>query len=221
MDGRYRGGRLNHPHEDGSVHYAGLEPRDARAVAILFHGRGGSATDILTLATEIDMEDISYIAPEAAGHTWYPYRFTEPFERNQPYLDSALRRVGEMIERTTSAGVAMSQIVLLGFSQGACLVLEYAARNTARYGGLVGLSGGLIGPDDVPREYAGSLDGTPTFLGCSDIDPHIPVERVHETADVLERLGAEVTKRIYPGWIHSVNTDEIGAVRNLMAGVKA
>lgn len=212
---------MSHPHGGGIVRHAGPAPSEARAVAILLHGRGGSAADILTLAPEIGMDDIAYVAPEAVGNSWYPYRFTESFERNQPYLDSALRRVGEMVDRTTTFGVPISRVVLLGFSQGACLALEYAARNATAYGGLVALSGGLIGPDDAPRDYAGRLDGTPAFLGCSDTDPHIPVERVHETATVLDRLGADVTKRIYPGWIHSVNTDEIGAVRDLMAGITA
>lgn len=209
---------MTHPHGAGIVRHAGSDLREARAAVILLHGRGGSAADILTLAGEIGRDDVAFLAPEAAGHTWYPYRFTEPFERNQPYLDSALRRVGEMSDRAT-AHLPADRVILVGFSQGACLALEYAARNPARFGGLAGLSGGLIGPDDTARDYPGSLDGTPTFLGCSDVDPHIPVERVHETAEVLERMGAAVTTRIYPGWIHSVNMDELAALREMISGV--
>lgn len=212
---------MTHPHGHGIVRSIGPDLPEARAVAILLHGRGGSAADILSLAPEIGMDDVAYLAPEAAGNTWYPYRFTEPFERNQPYLDSALLRVREMIDRATDAGVSLPRVVLGGFSQGACLALEFAVRNARRFGGLAGLSGGLIGPDDAPRDYAGSLDGTPTFLGCSDVDPHIPIDRVHETATVLDRMGAAVTTRVYPGWIHSVNMEEIAAVRDMLGGIAA
>lgn len=210
---------MTHPHGEGIVRSIGPDLREARAVAVLLHGRGGSAGDMLTLAPEIGLDDVTYLAPEAAGNTWYPYRFTEPFERNQPYLDSALRRVQQMIDTAAEADVPAIRVVLVGFSQGACLALEFAARKARRIGGVAGLSGGLIGPDGTPRDYGGSLDGTPTFLGCSDVDPHIPVERVHETAAVLEGMGATVTTRIYPGWIHAVNMDEIAAVRDIIAGI--
>jgi predicted esterase len=186
---------------------------------ILLHGRGASAENILELADEFVQQDIAYLAPQAAGYTWYPYRFVEPVERNEPYLSSALQMVAEVLASVREAGIPAEKTVLLGFSQGACLALEFAARNAVRYGGVVGLSGGLIGPDDASRDYEGSLDSTPIFIGCSDVDPHIPLYRVEETADVLSRLGGDVTKRIYPGMDHTVNEDEVEFVRSLLAGL--
>ena len=185
---------------------------------ILVHGRGASARDILTVAAAVDTPGFAYLAPEAAGSAWYPNRFMEPIETNQPWLDSALQVVGDIL-----AGVEQrlpaDHIVLLGFSQGACLALEFAARNARRYGGLVGLSGGLIGPDGTPRDYPGSLAGTPVFLGCSDVDPHIPAERVRESGRVLESLGGKVRVELYRGLGHEVNEDEAAIVRALMAAV--
>ena len=205
-----------HPHGGQRVLQRGPLPRDARLAVILAHGRGSSADDILGLAREFSAEDVRYLAPEAAGHTWYPYPFLAPMERNEPYLSSALRRIDELVQQVASDGVAPERIVLLGFSQGACLSLEFAARHAQRYGGVVALSGGLIGPPGTPRTYPGSFDGTPVFLGCSDIDPHIPLERVHESADVFRRMGATVDERIYPRMGHSVNGDEIAAVDRIL-----
>jgi predicted esterase len=185
------------------------------------HGRGASVDDMRGLAGELAFRQFMYIAPAAAGRTWYPYSFLEPLARNEPHLSSALRLFGRALEKATSANVPIDRIVLLGFSQGACLTLEFAARNARRYGGVVGLSGGLIGPEGTPRDYAGQLDGTPVFLGCSDVDPHVPKRRVDETAAVLERLGARVTERIYPGMGHTVNTDEITATRGMLDAVLA
>ena len=163
------------------------------------------------------MNDVHYVAPEAAGQTWYPYSFLSPIARNEPYLTSALNRISSLIEELRRDGVATERVALMGFSQGACLSLEYAARHAQRYAAIIGLSGGLIGPPGTPRNYAGSLEGTPVFLGCSDVDPHIPVERVHESAQVFAGLGAKVDERIYPGMGHMVNEDEIVAVRALLA----
>jgi len=185
------------------------------------HGRGASVDDMRGLAGELAFRQVMYIAPAAAARTWYPYSFLEPLARNEPHLSSALRLLGRALEKATSANVPIDRIVLLGFSQGACLTLEFAARNARRYGGVVGLSGGLIGPEGTPRDYAGHLDGTPVFLGCSDVDPHVPKRRVDETAAVLERLGARVTERIYPGMGHTVNTDEITATRGMLDAVLA
>lgn len=190
----------------------------ARAAMILLHGRGASARDILTIAAELEMPDWTYLAPEAAGGEWYPGPFTAPLEVNEPWLSSALRLVGGVVEAVESS-LALDRLVLLGFSQGACLALEYAARNARRYGGVVGLSGGLIGPDTGPRDYVGSLDATPVFLGCSDIDPHIPWARVEHAAAVLGTLGGGVTARVYPRMGHTVNQDELDFVRALAAGV--
>ena len=137
-------------------------------------------------------------------------------ERNEPWLSSALAKLAGLLAQISAAGIPPEQTVILGFSQGACLALEFGARHACRYGGLVGLSGGLIGPDGAPRAYPGSLDGTPVFLGCSDVDPHIPRERVDETAEVLRRLGGAVVERLYPNMTHTVNRDELQAVRELI-----
>jgi predicted esterase len=160
--------------------------------------------------------DFTYLAPQAATNAWYPARFMEPLERNEPWLSSALSKVESVLALVAEAGVPAERTILFGFSQGACLALEFAARHARRYGGLVGLSGGLIGPDGTPRDYPGSLEGTPVFLGCSDVDPHIPKERVLHTEDVLRRLGGDVTTRLYPNMDHLVNADEISAVSGMM-----
>jgi phospholipase/carboxylesterase len=206
------------PHDGQPVLLAG-EPLDhASAAMILVHGRGASARDIMTIATEVAEPGFAFLAPDAAGGAWYPNRFMEPLESNEPWLSSALATVGRVLALVEEQ-IPASSVILLGFSQGACLTLEFAARNAGRYGGLVGLSGGLIGPDDTPRDYPGSLGGTPVFLGCSDVDPHIPARRVLETAGVLETLGGKVTVKLYPGMGHEVNEDELDHVRRLMAAL--
>ena len=208
-----------HPHGGEPVLAAGAPLAQASAAMLLVHGRGASAQDILALAGEFNQPGVAYLAPQAAGSTWYPYRFLEPTERNEPYLSSALRRLGEVLAEIQAGGVPAERTILLGFSQGACLASEFAARNARRYGGLVALSGGLIGPDGAPRDYPGSLDGTPVFLGCSDVDAHVPAERVRLSGDVLGRLGGQVTLRLYKGMGHEVNHDEIGFVHGLLAQV--
>ena len=186
---------------------------------LMLHGRGASAEDILTLAERLGEPGFAYLAPQAANHTWYPNRFLAPLESNEPWLTSALERAEEVLNDIRAAGIPDERIMLLGFSQGACLTLEFAARHAARYGGVVGLTGALIGPEDTPRDYGGSFAGTPVFLGCSDVDIHVAKERVEETARVYRRLGAEVTERYYPGLGHSVNEDEIAVVRGMMHSV--
>jgi predicted esterase len=205
------------PHRGQPILRRGPDPAAARLTVILVHGRGASAADILSLADEFGVRDVAYLAPEAAGHTWYPYSFLAPMRDNEPFLGSALGVLDRIIhDLWHDEQVGPERVGLLGFSQGACLSLEYAARHARRYAAVVGLSGGLIGPPGTPREYAGTVDGTPVFLGCSDVDPHIPRERVHETADVFRRLGASVDERIYPGMGHMVNRDEIEAVKTLL-----
>lgn len=204
------------PHRGQAVLAAGKPLAEAEAAMVLVHGRGASAADILGLAGDLDRPDVACLAPEAAGHAWYPFSFLAPLERNEPYLTSALSLLGDVVARVTSAGIPAERVLLLGFSQGACLVLEYVARHPERYGGVAALTGGLIGPDGTPRDYTGSLDGTPVFLGTSDPDPHVPLARVEETAAVLERMGADVTTRIYPGMGHTVNRDELAHVRELL-----
>ncbi len=206
-------------HESQPVLRAG-EPLDkARAAMILIHGRGATAEDILSLRYEFDQPGFAYIAPQAANNTWYPNRFIAPIESNEPYLSSALAMIDSLVKSVIQAGVPMERLVLLGFSQGACLALEYAARNTGQYGGVIGLSGGLIGPDGTPRDYPGNLAGTPVFLGCSDVDAHVPKVRVEESAAAFERLGASVTMRIYPNMGHTINQDELDFVRSILSGI--
>jgi predicted esterase len=185
---------------------------------ILVHGRGASAEDIMTIGAELLHPGFAYLAPQAAGNAWYPNPFTAPIETNEPYLSSALEVLENLLAKV-EAHIPAQRVILLGFSQGACLTLEFAARHARRYGGVVGLSGGLIGPDGTPRDYPGSFDGTPVFLGCSDIDPHIRKDRVLEAAEVFRRMNAKVTVRLYPGMGHTVNEDEIEAVREIVESV--
>lgn len=196
---------------------AGTPLGQATAAMILVHGRGATAEDILSLGRELGRPDLAYLAPQAEGYSWYPYSFLAPMEKNEPGLSNGLALLGHLVERLGSEGVPPERTVLLGFSQGACLTLEYAARNARRFGGVAGLSGGLIGPPGTPRDHPGTFDGTPVFLGCSDRDPHIPLARVKETTEVLTRMGAQVTERIYPAMGHTVNEDELEHVRALLA----
>jgi phospholipase/carboxylesterase len=197
---------------------AGEPLASAGAAMILVHGRGASAADIMTAGAELMHPGFAYLAPQAAGGAWYPNPFTAPLEANEPYLSSALETVGtilESIEKTIPA----RRIILLGFSQGACLTLEFAVRHARRYGGIVGLSGGLIGPAGTPRDYLGSFGGTPAFLGCSDVDPFIGKDRVLEAGDVLKRMEAAVTLELYPQMGHTVSPEEIQSVRRIISAV--
>ena len=194
----------------------GVALTDAKSAIILVHGRGGDAANMMELGLAVAADDSALVALRAANNTWYPERFMSPLAQNEPWLSSALQAVSDAVDLVTAAGIKREYIMLMGFSQGACLSLEFAARNANRYGAVVGLSGGLIGPDDTPRDYAGSLAGTPVFLGCSDRDPHIPVERVNESATILTALGGEVDARIYGGMGHVIVDDEINAVRALV-----
>ena len=195
----------------------GLPLTEAKAAMVMVHGRGGGVESILPLANHFKTEGFAYLAPSAAERTWYPNRFLVPREQNEPYLSSALKAVGAVLDEIKAAGIPADKTILLGFSQGACLALEYAARNPQKYGAVVALSGGLIGADDELNGYVGSLNGTPVFFGCSDVDSHIPETRVHESAEILKSLGAEVEVRIYPGMEHTINLDEIKVVDALMA----
>ena len=209
------------PHRGQPVVMAGRPLDQADAAVVMVHGRGATAESILTLADEFGRPELAYVAPQAAGHTWYPYGFMAPTQQNEPYLSSALEVLEELLEKLAAEGIPAERTVLLGFSQGACLSLEFAARHARRYGGIIGLSGGLIGPPGTPRAYAGSCAGTPVFLGCSDVDAHIPVDRVRESADVFARLGAAVDARIYPGMGHTVNDDELQAARAVLQAMTA
>jgi phospholipase/carboxylesterase len=212
------------PHQGQPVLAAGEPVERARAAMVMLHGRGARAEDILTLVSELDPPGLeqsafAFLAPQAAENTWYPNRFFAPLESNEPWLSSALARVGEMLARIEAAGVPPERVVLLGFSQGACLALEYAARNPRHYGGVVGLSGALIGPQDMSREYPGTLAGTPVFLGCSDVDVYVSKDQVEQAAGALRRMGGLVTMRLYANMDHTVNQDEIQFVRMMMQDI--
>ena len=204
------------PHAGQPIATAGVPLGDAAAALILVHGRGGEAEEMLGLAGLVAPPAIACLAPQAAGNTWYPYRFTEPVSRNEPYLSSALAVLSDLVERLVGNGLPTDRIALLGFSQGACLALEFAVRRGDRLGAVIGLSGGLIGDAVAPPCGRRSLDGVPVLLGCSERDPHIPIARVHETEAVMRALGAEIITRIYPGSGHGVNEDEVGLARQIL-----
>ena len=184
---------------------------------VLVHGRGATAESILSLAPELGGRELAFVAPQAPGFTWYPESFLAPFERNEPWLSNALRSLGQAVEDLERRGFPKQRIALVGFSQGACLAVEFAARNAARYGAVIGFTGGLLGPRGTRHVYPGSFEGTPVFLGCGDPDAHVPRWRVEETAEVLRGMGAVVDLRIYPGLPHTINEDELSTARALLA----
>jgi len=212
-------GSAEDPHDNQPVLQRGRALDSAAAAVILVHGRGASAEDILGLADEFDFSELAYLAPEAAGHTWYPYSFLAPIERNQPWLNSALRLLGALVERVAAAGIPRQKIAVVAFSQGACLATEFVARNPAHYGGLVSFTGGLIGPPETKFSYSGKLTGTRCFLGAGDPDPHVPWERVEESASVLSALGATVTLQRYPGLPHTINQDELQQAKRILSSL--
>lgn len=195
----------------------GAPLEDAQAAVVLVHGRGATARSILGMAEAFDADGVAHLAPQAAGDAWYPNPFTAPVESNEPGRSSGLRAIGDAIGDANEAGVPTDRVLVLGFSQGACLAAEYVARNPARYGGLAVLSGGLIGETVDPDDYDGDLEGTPVFLGCSDSDPHIAEERVRESAAIFEELNGDVTTRLYSALGHGVNRDEIDRVSDMVS----
>ncbi|GAB2563945.1 alpha/beta hydrolase [Spirosoma areae] len=206
-------------HNPNNIRTAGKPLEEAQKVMVMVHGRGGSASDMLSLSSSIQDKDFAFIAPEAQGNTWYPQSFLRPLSENEPYLSSALEVLASLRGRLQADyNFKLPQIYWFGFSQGACLMLEFVARNASDYGGVFGLSGGLIGPPDAPRNYEGSFTNTPIFLGCSDNDSHIPKERVLESEGVFRRMGADVITKLYPNFPHSINEDELNSVNLLIAG---
>ncbi len=205
------------PHRGQPILAAGRDLKVADRAMILLHGRGAPAQDILSLSTRLQDEGFAYLAPQAANYSWYPYRFLAPFEHNEPSLSSALLLIEHLFRQLEREGIPRHRTILAGFSQGGCLSLEFAARNARRYGGVAGLSGSLMGASQEARNDGESLGETPVFLGCSDIDPHIPLDRVQESTRVLQRLGGQVTERIYPGMGHLVNEDELEFIRAMMS----
>jgi len=204
------------PHHGQPVLTSGRKLTEAAGAVVLLHGRGASAEDILGLAHEFDYPELAFFAPQAAGNSWYPYSFLAPIEQNEPWLTSVMERLGEIVAGIARAGIGRERIVIAGFSQGACVASEFVARNAVRYGGLIAMSGGLIGPPGTEFRYSGKLGGTLAFLGGVDPDPHVPWQRMRESASVLSSLGAEVALRRYPGMPHAINQAEIEEGRNLL-----
>jgi len=212
---------MSGPHQDQQRLTAGTPLSEASAAAVLVHGRGATARSIVQMAAEFQREGLALLAPQAARNTWYPNSFLAPVEQNEPGRTSGLQAVDDAVTEATQAGIPADRVLVLGFSQGACLASEFVARNPRRYGGLVALSGGLIGESIDEDEYEGDLESTPVFVGCSDVDPHIPIERVYETTRVFERLNGDVEERIYEGMGHGVNQDELDYVSSLVTDLRA
>ncbi len=206
-------------HQNQPILMRGAPLDQARLVMILLHGRGANAEDILSLASALPRFGVAFFAPQAANGSWYPNRFIVPVEKNEPHLTAALEMLSDLMAKIVARGIPHERILLLGFSQGACLALEFAARNPCRYGGVFGLSGALIENGDRPRDYTGDMAGTPVFLGCSEADQQIPLERVHRTTMAFHQLSAAVTERIYPGLGHAVNEDELAFIAAAMQAV--
>lgn len=207
------------PHAGEPLASAGRPLGESPTVVIMVHGRNAGPSNILDLVPRLGRPDLTYLAPAAAGRTWYPLSFMAEKEKNEPGLSSGLWVLRALVEDVVARGIGRDHIVLLGFSQGACLTAEFAVEHAARYGGVILYSGGVIGTPGTAWEYPGSFDGTPIFLGCSDVDAHVPKTRVDETAAVFTRMGAAVTERIYPGMGHLVNDDEIAFTRGVLAAI--
>jgi phospholipase/carboxylesterase len=201
------------PHRNQPLLQLGAPLNEAGRAMILLHGRGGSAEDILSLSQALGGQEFAYLAPQAANHTWYPNSFLAPLEQNEPYLSSALDRVESIVQLAGAAGIAPENIVVAGFSQGACLATEFVARRPRRYAGLIAFTGGLIGPPGSDLTHAGNLAGTPAFFGSGDPDPHVPWQRVQQSAEILKQMGADVAAHRYPGMPHTVTPSEIETAR--------
>ena len=199
----------------------GIPLGQAPAAVIMVHGRNAGPANILDLATRFDRPNLTYLAPAAAGGTWYPFSFMADIASNEPGISSGIAVLNALVTRIEDAGIPKPRIVLAGFSQGACLTSEFAIRHASRFGGVLVFTGGAIGPDGTTWNSSGDFGGTPVFLGCSDRDAHVPESRARETADVFRRLGADVTLRIYPGMGHVVNDDEIAFARGVLDTVSS
>lgn len=200
------------------IYTAGKELSPDNKVLILLHGRGGSAEDIVSLAGYLNVSEFTLIAPEATNNTWYPFSFMAPPSQNEPWLSSALELVNDIVNNLKDQGINSGQIYFAGFSQGACLTLEYVTRNAAKYGGVVAFTGGLIGDKIYEENYNGDFNNTPVFIGTSNPDPHVPVERVHASTNILKSMNAQVVEKIYDNMGHTINQDEIDQANNLVFG---
>ncbi len=210
---------MDGPHQTESIRQTGTALSDAEAAIVFVHGRGATAQSILELHDQIGTEGVAALAPQAAGRSWYPNSFLRPVAENEPGRSSGLQAIADTVARTTDAGIPKSNVLLVGFSQGACLASEFLARRPDRFGGLAALSGGLIGPEIDPTSFDGDLAGTPVFLGCSDTDPYIPVERVEVTASVFESLGGAVTTEFYPDRPHGIYEEELTQLAELVVTI--
>jgi predicted esterase len=211
---------LSHPHQGTRVLSLGSDLQNAKSAMILLHGRGASAEDMTGLAKEFSLpKDMIVLAPQASSNVWYPQRLIAPVEMNEPFLSSAIMRVGEVIEIVLQAGIPSDKVIIGGFSQGASLAIEFILRNPRHWGGLLAFSGGYIWPMGIPRDPVGNLGSMPAFLGCSNVDPFIPFERVNETSAILGAMGAKVTRKIYQGMGHTINQDEIESAQKLISAL--
>ncbi len=204
-------------HEGQPLLQQGTDLTLASAAMIMIHGRGAGAADIIGLAPQFRYENMAFLAPEAESRSWYPYSFLVPVQQNEPGISSAMTVINSLVMETELYSVPRERIFLLGFSQGACLALEYAARYPARYGAVFGLSGGLFGPPGTTWESEESLEDTPVFIGCSDVDPHVPRSRVEESAEAMKKLGGDVDLQIYPGMGHTISGAEVEAMNRVLA----
>lgn len=199
-----------------NLRFAGRPLNQASNALIMLHGRGAPAEDILGLASHLSVDEFALVAPQATQHTWYPYSFLAPPRENEPWLSSALALVDGIVSDVNTAGIASEHIYFCGFSQGACLTLEYVTRHARKWGGIAAFTGGLIGDKIYHENYDGDFQGTPVFIGSADPDPHVPVARVHETSGLLKAMHATVYEQIYPGMGHTINEDEIDRVNRLI-----
>ena len=187
----------------------GVPLQEAKKALIMIHGRGGSATDILSLASHLQVADYALLAPQATAHSWYPHSFIAPVEDNEPSLSSALAVIGKTVEKAMDAGIKTEHIYFFGFSQGACLSLEFLARNARAYGGAVAIIGGLIGEEINRTNYGGNFHKTPIFIGTSNPDFHVPIQRVYATESILKEMDADVTLKVYDNFGHTIHPEEV------------
>ncbi len=212
--------KINGQHSGQNILTAGRDIAEAQNALIMLHGRGATAADILSLKIELKTESTFIAAPQAADNSWYPHGFTDPRQFNEPHIQSGFSVIEELIKAINANGISSGKIILFGFSQGACLVLDYLARNPQRLGGVIALSGGLIGDKLNYMDYQGNLEGTPLFIGCGDNDPHISVSRMKETAKIFKLLNAQVFERIYENLGHTINSEEIERINKMLGEVQ-
>ena len=199
-----------------NIVFAGKPVSEATRALVLLHGRGADANDILSFGSYLDVKDYALVAPQATNNTWYPFSFMMPPSQNEPWLSSALELVKEIVDDLIKGGLESPNIYFAGFSQGACLTLEFVTRNAKRYGGVAAFTGGLIGDKIYAENYQGDFGGTPVFIGTSNPDPHVPVERVHATTGILRNMNAVVTEKVYNNMGHTISEDEINLANSLI-----